>query len=186
MILTNKQKALVCEKFGMTPQTSSDYQALTDDIFKKTRKTLGINTVKRLFGMKDLNTQITTLDIIAEYVGYENWEALSACSCNMNSSFSTSPKSLITNFLETGSTITVKYYPDREVEFLHLGNSKFKVVKTKSGKLQVGDEMIINDIVCNYTFVAHNVTREGKDLGEYYGGAEKGVSSFSIQKPKED
>jgi hypothetical protein len=57
---------------------AKDYDALCKDIFSTTNRTIGVNTIKRLMGyiVDDRNTNLYTLNTIAIYLDFENWETL--------------------------------------------------------------------------------------------------------------
>lgn len=57
---------------------AKDYDALCKDIFSTTNRTIGVNTIKRLMGyiVDDGNTNLYTLNTIAIYLDFENWETL--------------------------------------------------------------------------------------------------------------
>ena len=60
---------------------SADCNYLALDIESLTGEHIGVNTIKRLLGFinDERNTRMTTLDIIARYLGCETWEQLQSC-----------------------------------------------------------------------------------------------------------
>ena len=63
---------------GRKIRSSADCEYLALDIESLTGEHIGINTIKRLLGFirDEHNPRITTLNIIARYVGCETWEQL--------------------------------------------------------------------------------------------------------------
>jgi len=64
-------------KYGNFHPLPSDCRALSADIFTKTGKMVSETTLKRFIGFarKTYNFSMFTLEAIAEYAGYENWDA---------------------------------------------------------------------------------------------------------------
>ncbi len=67
----------VSKKFGTTLSRSHQCQKLSEEIRHTTRKSIGANTVRRFLGFlkTEFATSLKTLDILAEYSGYENWSS---------------------------------------------------------------------------------------------------------------
>jgi hypothetical protein len=86
MILNRYIQKQIYDKMGLTLNLPSQFEQLSESIFKVTGKTLGVNTLKRLFGkLPDVHTSETTLNIIAEYLGFSDWESLKKISEEGNS-----------------------------------------------------------------------------------------------------
>ena len=50
---------------------------LADEIEKCTKRKIGINTLKRLLGfLKPTKPHLYTLDTVAKYIGFRNWDIL--------------------------------------------------------------------------------------------------------------
>ena len=74
------QKLLIDEvskKFGNALTHSHQCEKLCTDIKHTTKKHIGANTVRRVLGFlkKEHSTSLKTLDILAEYSGYDNWSS---------------------------------------------------------------------------------------------------------------
>ena len=63
---------------GLDMSRSADYDVLSQAIRDRTKENLGVNTLKRLFGFKTdkVVPRLSTMDIIAHYLGYEDYETL--------------------------------------------------------------------------------------------------------------
>lgn len=57
--------------------TNKDFERLSEQIWTKTRKRLSVTTLKRIWGRAERVSQPsqTTLDILAEYAGFESWRS---------------------------------------------------------------------------------------------------------------
>lgn len=65
-------------KAGFDVTTAAGATMLANDIESKTGERLAANTIKRLVGVIPYNNKprITTLNIIARYLGWPSWESL--------------------------------------------------------------------------------------------------------------
>jgi len=72
----NKLKDAILLHFNSPVNTTNDALKLSDHIYKKTKKIVNYNTLRRLFNTVPTTTQpsLYTLDVLAEYVGQINWE----------------------------------------------------------------------------------------------------------------
>lgn len=63
---------------GLDMSRSADYDVLSQAIRDRTKENLGVNTLKRLFGFKTdkVVPRLSTMDVIAQYLGYEDYETL--------------------------------------------------------------------------------------------------------------
>ena len=70
---------LLKQKSGRDFRLSGDCEYLAFDIESVTGEHIGVNTLKRLLGFIDdeREPRISTLDVIARYLGFENWDVLS-------------------------------------------------------------------------------------------------------------
>ena len=57
--------------------TNKDFQELSERIFVHTRQQLSVTTLKRVWGRAEriANPSGATLDILAEFAGYDSWRA---------------------------------------------------------------------------------------------------------------
>jgi len=55
--------------------SNKDFESLSEQIFRDTKKRLSVTTLKRVWGRAELiaNPSIATLDILAEFLGYASW-----------------------------------------------------------------------------------------------------------------
>lgn len=65
-------------------QTHKDFVFLSDAIFERTHQTVGVNTLKRLWGHLEegATPRLSTLNILAQYAGFDDWETFVASSRN--------------------------------------------------------------------------------------------------------
>ena len=61
---------------GISKITSKKFEHLSQRIFMRTRETIGVTTLKRLWGyVNDTTTpRAVTLDILSQYIGYRSFD----------------------------------------------------------------------------------------------------------------
>lgn len=169
---------LLKEKSGRDMRLPSDCDYLALDIETVTGEHIGVNTLKRLLGFIDdeRKPRESTLDIIAQYLGFENWEILKCFDDKSNSSFDTDDDAIHVCNLTKGQRIEVSYLPDRLIELEYLGDEKFLVNKSVNSKLSEDDEIKMTHLIEGYPMLVSHVWREGKDLGEFIAGKAQGIN----------
>lgn len=173
---------LLKEKSGNDLRQPSDCEFLSLDIESKTGVHIGSTTLKRLVGFaQDERTPHTsTLDTIARYLGYAHWEELSKIEDNGNSDFDTSDEEVRSADLQPDAIVEITYLPDRKVSMKYLGNNHYQVVESQNSKLQVGDELEIQNFVLHHPLLILNVWRSGKSMGQFTAGRVSGLSSINV------
>lgn len=176
MILSKQIQNLIQTRFGMQIERPSQFEALSGDIFQQTGDMLGVNTLKRLFGvLPEVRTSQTTLNIIARYLGWDNWMMLQASIDGSNSGFGQDEQVIFAEQLEAYTALHITYSPNRNVELQKQENGLFRVTRCSGGKLQEGDLLAIDCLACGYPFLVKEVWRNGTSLGPYVGGKEGGI-----------
>ena len=168
-------------KSGLSLTTPNDIEALALDIQTVTGERLGVNTLKRLTGFIDdeREPRMTTLQIIASYLGYANWKQLAEMEGIANSDFDETPEVLRSCDITPGTMIKTEYLPDRRVLFQYKGNDQFVVLESENSKLLAGDRATITCMIQDYPLVATEVIRDGKSLGAFTAGKSQGIT-FSL------
>lgn len=180
MILNLYIRKLLKDKIGNQLTQSSQLEMLSSDIYHVTGERLSINTLKRLFGyLPDVNTSMTTLNIIAEYLGFDNWQSLYKVSENGNSQLNELDNTFIPDKMNEGTVFDVKYEPDRRLRLKVLSDGRCLVLESDGGKIISGDILSVAEITIGSTFVVSIVERGKQQLGRYVGGIEGGIKSVT-------
>lgn len=149
---------------------SADCNYLALDIESLTGEHIGVNTIKRLLGFinDERNTRMTTLDIIARYLGCETWEQLQLFKSRYEgSSFTMRRKEIMVRQLEQGQLIKIQYPPQRSLIIEYQGDCNFSIFESENSKLAVGDQITLTHIIEMYPLMVSEVTRDGQSLGAY-------------------
>lgn len=122
-------------------RTPNDFIFLVGAVWERTRQTISPTTLKRLWGYIDGadETRNSTLDILSNFLGYDNWEGFTKdIGQESNSDPVTSPH-IKAEDLNVGDRVFVSWKPDRRCTFRYLGDMKFIVETAENSKLKVGN-----------------------------------------------
>lgn len=191
MILSVITKEHIEEKLGKKIRYPSDYEALAYDIERTTKQRISTNTIKRLLGAIESvkEPRLFTLDVIAQYLGYENWDVyVVSLSKEGNSQFDKSNADLsgdicqeiVVSELPQGTKVEFQYYPDRKVVLEHIDSNKFKVAGSTNSKLRLDDVVEVGNFYLNYPLIVTNVMRSGVSVGRFTAGKISGLTYLKI------
>lgn len=181
MKLSFEIRELLKNKSGKELIEPSDCDFIVLDIYNVTHERIGINTLKRMLGFIDdeRNPRISTLNIIAKYLGYSNWETLSKAELS-NSTFDKIDGELDLESLCIGQKIELSYLPNRTLKIKYLGEYRFIVISSINSKLQTGDCFEARHLMLNYPLIASEVMRQGQCLGQLKAGNISGLTSIKL------
>lgn len=164
----------------------SDCQNVVDGIWNKLHEQVSINTIKRLTGFLPYEHahRRSTLDIIARYLDYANWSALTTVLQNANSGFDRHAGTILANNLKCGDRVSLTYLPDRELVLTCQGGSRFLVDVSVNSKLMAGDIVHVAAFALHYPLLVSNVIRQGRSIGEYTAGIVGGITSIQVSTNK--
>lgn len=174
----------VRETVGLDMTRSADFDVLSQAIKDKTKETLGVNTLKRLFGFKTdkVVPRHSTMDIIAQFLGSGNYETLiKELGEDADISIFTPIDCIEVQDLERGTQLRVAYDPNRVFFLTYIGDFKFIVNEVEGSRnIQKGDVLTITQLAVGHRFVVAHVNRDGEDLGAYESAKFKGLKSVEI------
>ena len=168
---------LLREKSGNEILLSRDCELLALDVESVTGEHIGVNTVKRLLGFiaDEREPRTSTLDIIARYLGYDDWEALRLMDANSSNSSFDDRDEYLACYLEIGQRVLVSYPPNRTLTIENQGDNHFIVLESENSKLQKGDQLTLTHLVRGYPLLVADVMREGRSLGAFTAGKAQGI-----------
>lgn len=173
MILSQKTIQEIKDKTGMTFDRAKDFSILAEDIFEKTGRTIGITTLKRLFGtIEDERDAIGyTMNTIAIYLGYPSWKAYMGQD-SFDSEWGYDDETFFIHLLEPGDQLKVQYL-DRQVDFKVIDRSDGREIRRvlrvdgiKNSSLQLGDIVYVYRLSVGAPIEAEKVVRDGV-IGNY-------------------
>ena len=186
--LPSAVKAEIERAYGVPILYPADCHRLSLSIRNSLNETIGVTTLKRLFGFVSdvIEPRRSTLDILARYCGFGDYEEMKrAVAATGDSDFESEPNIVVSN-LSPGSIVGFEYLPDRKVRLRFIGNQEFEVVESVNGSLREGDIISVSSFIENTPLIVSKVMRDGTDLGRYTAGKVSGISSLYLEEPSEN
>ncbi|MDE5839349.1 MAG: hypothetical protein K2H49_00365 [Muribaculaceae bacterium] len=186
MVLNSLQLEKLSGKIGQDVTTAAGASVLCLDIELKTGVSLGLNTVKRLVGVipDDVSPRKTTLNVIANYLGYPCWDVLQEDTAMEGSGFGKKDIFMEMSDLEEGVRVEVCWKPDRRILIRHRGFGQYLVLESENSKLHPGDLLTLSQLAIGFPFIADNVLRNEKPLGCYRAADGAGITRFKMIEDK--
>lgn len=180
MIFSSATVVDIKNKSGLSFDKAKDFELLAASIEKSTARHIGITTLKRLLGYinDERDTNEYTLNTIALYLGFENWEKYVKARC-IDSVHGFKDESIYIHCLSEGTYIKVKYF-DREILFKVIivdEKNVLKVEKAHNSSLKIGDILIIYKLKKGDIIEAEKLIR-GEKVGNYKTNGE--ITSIEI------
>ncbi len=166
---TEKLKEDICRAAGRAVRTPNDFEWLSERVWERTRERLSPTTLKRFFGYLEegVTARKVTLDILARYVGYRNYEAFLESDGEPQSNIVAAER-LVSSQLAKGQVVRLAWKPDRVCVVEHLGQGLFEILERENTKLEVGDIFECGLFLRNEPLYINNVRRDGKVVIETY------------------
>lgn len=135
-------RKMVEDSVARKMKTPADFQFLTGVIQERCKETLGVTTLKRIWGYVEGydTTRFSTLSILSRCVGFRDWDDFLA---NHNQSGESSNlvlgRALYSDEIPAEGLLRIAWSPDRRVHLRHLGEGSFMVMESENSKLKPGD-----------------------------------------------
>lgn len=183
-MLSERLQHKIAERFGREIRYSQDCEALSEDIFARTGERLGVSTLKRMFGFTAavVEARPSTMDIIAQYLGYGNGYKELAADLGDDSAISAfdTLDTIDIASLGIGTRILLTYCPKRRIALNYKGEGWFDVVESENSKLNVGDIIRVVNLTVGFELLAAEVIREGRSLGAYRAAKNGGLTAIDM------
>lgn len=147
---------------------------------------ISITTLKRLLGFAGTpetnpTLRANTLNLIAKWLGYENYKALlrEIGEQDYSSEF-TSMDCIDVIDLDEGTQIQIAYDPARTIVMTYLGSGEFVINESVNSKLLKGDRIKLTHLVLGQEIIVKEVVRNGRNLGGYRGAKDGGLTLLEI------
>lgn len=186
MKLNEQIVSMVRAKIKLSLTHASDFSMLRTDIFKETHENLGLNTLKRLFGqLKGGTPKLTTLDIIARYLGRASWQELNREFCGFVAPDGQVADTIFPSDLPAGTRLRLAYNPGCSLHIEVCPDGRCKVLDQNGTLLLPGDLLEVCSLTRGAHFCAKTLVRAGLATEPYTGGDEEGVKEIRVEKNAE-
>ena len=185
MLLPPSVIQLLQSKSGLKLNDTSHCTQLVRVIEESTHEHLGVNTIKRLLGFisDERSPRLSTLNVLAHYLGFESWQQLMETADDGNSEFDVQVNELRSCDLHENQRVSVSYLPDRELTLVYLVDEKYKVKTSLNSKLHVGDVVTISHFILHYPLLVSDVIRDNHNLGNFTAGKLSGLTEIKLLEP---
>lgn len=178
----------VARQFCAVPKTPSDFNLLAADIHARTGRTIGVSTLKRLWGYvaSTHGVTFTTLSLLCRYIGVADWDAFSANPHAPGADSGFLPDMLVdTANLHIGTEVSLTWLPDKSCVIGKIAHPNvFIVTESRNVKLLEADRLEIDTLCVGQPLVVKNCRRGSQNLGTYIGARPSGILTLRIRQKK--
>ena len=170
-------RQLVEESADHKIATSTDFIFLSGEIQGRLKETLSVSTLKRIWGYVDgyASVRPSTLDILARFVGFSDWETFVSDYCeveSVQSSHRVVSESIYAKDLNVGNQVEIAWNPNRKCLLTYQGDNLFEVVSSENAKLKTGDRFLCQRFTLNQPLYVEHFTKD--DSAELFVMGNKG------------
>lgn len=169
------------EAYGQEVKYSQDCEALAMAIEERTGQRLGVSTLKRMFGFvgEQVTPRGSTMDVIAQFLGYEDMKDMSRQLGNAaDISMFTPVNECVSADLEIGTQVQFTYDPKRLIVMTYLGDNQYVINESQNSKLLKGDKVRITHLADGFELLVSEVIRNNENLGSYHAAKDGGLTSL--------
>jgi len=134
----------IAAAFGSRLRYPGECEALSIDIETVTGKTISVNTLKRMLGFIGgvVRPRLSTLDIIASYLGFGDWNVFLDSLCSEGEE-KKEGNHFASEDLPGGTAVTFGYSPSSRLKVRKTPMGVFTVEESANSPLSVGEEISI-------------------------------------------
>ena len=160
-------RQLVEESADHTIATSNDFIFLSGEIQGRLKENLSVSTLKRLWGYVDgyASVRPSTLDILARFTGFPDWETFVSDYCeveSVQSSHRVVGESLFAKDLSVGDNVEIRWNPNRRLLLNYLGGNIFTITESENAKLKAGDRFLCQRFILNQPLFVDVLSDDGQ------------------------
>lgn len=160
-------RQLVEESADHAIATSNDFIFLSGEIQGRLKENLSVSTLKRLWGYVDgyASVRPSTLDILARFTGFPDWETFVSDYCeveSVQSSHRVVGESLFAKDLSVGDNVEIRWNPNRRLLLNYLGGNIFTITESENAKLKAGDRFLCQRFILNQPLFVDVLSDDGQ------------------------
>ena len=159
-------RQLVEESADHAIATSNDFIFLSGEIQGRLNENLSVSTLKRLWGYVEGYTSVrpSTLDILARFTGFPDWETFVSDYCeveSVQSSHRVVSESIYTKDLTVGDRLEIRWNPNRRCTLTYLGDNLLEVSESVNAKLKTGARFFCQRFTLNQPLYVDLLDNDG-------------------------
>ena len=161
-------------------KTPKDFDFLRENIYSRLNVLVSRTTLMRVWGYlsEGVTPRVSTLSILAEFLGYRNWEDYCqnvALPKSQQSSPVLNRRMSIASALDAGDCLRLTWQPDRVCDIEYIGNLTFRVVASRNTRLHEGDTFQCSMIIEGEPLYLDNLKQGDAPAIAYVCGKKSGV-----------
>ena len=161
-------------------QTPKDFGVLRERIYARLHILVSRTTLMRFWGYinEDVSPRKATLDILAQFLGYQDWDGYCQNSLlpkEQQSSPVMSRRLIVAKELVVGERLRLTWNPERICDIEYLGNLQFRVVASENTRLKTGDTFECSLIIEGEPLYLDNLKKGDQPPIAYVCGKKSGV-----------
>ena len=166
--------------FGKRLCTPRDFELLRERIYEQQRVVIGLSTLMRLWNYVEGNVKPrkSTLDILAQFLGYRDFADYSHVTLPEDSSDSNAIMSQgisVSEQLTQGDRLELTWRPDRVCVIEYMGGSLFRIITAEKTHLHVGDTFSCESIIEGEPLYLDNLHHDEMPPMRYVCGKRAGI-----------
>ena len=184
-ILVLRQR--VESRFGKRLSVHADFVALSAEIEAFQRQHVSESTLERVWSYSTRGyrtTSLRTLDVLASYAGYSDWEAFCEDLCRNGGSQSElfACRAICADDLRAGDRLRIGWQPDRVCEIRYLGDNRFVAERCKNATMQAGDTFRCLQFQVGLPLLMQDFNRQASDSEHrsYLVGRQDGLTQLEV------
>lgn len=168
------------EAARIQPTIPSEFDVLSNVVWKRTGEYLSSTTLKRLWGYnkEEVKPRKSTLNILARFIGYKDFEDYLERQNEVTEADShpvVSKRLDVAKDIKPGDLVYLYWNPDRLCRTEYLGDFKFRVLYSEKTRLQAGNTFTCSLIVYDEPLFINNLDQGLKETTGYVCGKKGGV-----------
>jgi hypothetical protein len=179
--MTQRLKNEIETALGREMRTPNDFEYLRERIYSRLQIMISRTTLMRIWGYLDEKVipRESTLSILAQFLGYRNWEEFQQNSSPLEAEGSNpvlSRRLNVTNELALGDCLRLTWQPERVCDIKYLGELRFIVTASEKTRLKKGDTFECSLIVEGEPLYLDNLRQGNHPPIAYICGKKSGIN----------
>lgn len=184
-------RALVEESSNCKAVTSNDFIYMAGAIQGRINKHLGVSTLKRIWGYIEgyKSVRESTLDILAQFVGYPDYETFVSDYCDseaVRSSHRVVTQACVSSDIPQGTLVEITWNPNRRLVLLHKGKGRYQVKSSLHSKVAVDDSFEAQSFIIGQPLVLSNYIHNDEEPCCFIVGNKGGLTTIKMVESGDD
>lgn len=171
-------KSNIKKMTGASISVLKDFDHLSANILQQTQEYISPTTLRRFWGYQEQShLRPASLDIIARYIGYSDWDTFCEAVDNGNSiqSGTINRQRLQAADLTIGALVELRWEPDRCIVVRYEGDQQFCIVSVENSKLRPDGTFRCMMFLENEPLYLASLTYPGEQPHDYVCGQKNGI-----------